>query len=127
MRRIINVDEFDENISLNIPFAPPNNVVTLYTFVVPSHCILRFTKFANYTNVPAAVGVLMWSIQRNGIPVSKGNYGALYDIIGQSFKPEEIKIPNFTGSDVLTIVVTNGHTANLDMGVRVVFDLEEAG
>lgn len=124
MKRIVNLQKFDENISQEIPFAPPNNVVTIFTFVVPSKCILRFTKFANYTDTPGGMGVIMWSIQRNGIPVSR--YGALYDLIGQSFMPEELQTPNFKGSDVLTIVVTNGHTAALEMGIRVVFEIEGA-
>lgn len=122
MNRIVNVEEFDENISQLIPFAAPNNVVTLFTFVIPPKCILRLKKFANYTDTPAGVGAIIWSIQRNGIPVRR--YGALLDIIGMSYHPEEIKTDIFRGSDVLTIVVTNGHIANLDMGVRVAFDLE---
>lgn len=121
MNRITNLQKFDENISQEIGIGA---TVTLFTFVVPSKCILRFTKFANYTGTPAAMGVIFWSIQRNGIPVSR--YGALYDLIGQSFHPEEIQTPDLKGSDVLTVVVTNGHIAALDMGIRIVFEIEGA-
>ena len=119
---ILNVTEFDENISQIIPFVPPGNVVTLFTFQVPSKCVLRMRKFSNYTDTPASLGAISWSIRRNGIGVNP--YDNILDIIGQSYQPEQIKISKLNGGDQLSVVVTNGHIANVQMGIRVVFDLE---
>ena len=117
------VTKFNENISQTIPFAPPNNVVTLFSFSVPSRAVLRVTKFANYTDTPAGVGTIIWSIRRNGIPIGKDNLGNLLDLIGLSYQPEEIEVQPLRGGDLLEVVVTNGHIANLIMGIRIVFEL----
>lgn len=115
------VQRIDENISQNISFVPPNNFVTLFTFQVPSRAVLRLTKFANYTDTPAGLGSIIWRILRNGIGVIR--YEAILDIIGMSYCPEGIEVEEFKGGDLLTINVTNGYTANLIMGVRVVLEL----
>ena len=120
---ISHVRKFDENISQLIPFVAPGNTVTLFTFQVPSKSALRLTKFANYTDTPAAVGAISWSIKRNGIGINP--YDNILDIIGQSYQPEEIEIDELRGADVLTITVTNGHVAIVQMGIRVKFELGE--
>ena len=120
---ISHITKFNENISQSIPFVPPGNTVTLFSFQVPSRASLRLTKFANYTDTPAGVGSIIWSLRRNGIPISKDNLGAVLDIIGQSYCPEEIEVDEFRGGDLFEVVVTNGHVAALIMGVRLVFEL----
>lgn len=122
MNRIVNLIPFDETHSANIG---AGLTVTLFTFVVPSHCIMRLKKFANYTNTPAAVGTgLTWHINRNGIGVFR--YHNILDIIGQSFQPEDIDVPLFKGGDVLTVVTTNGTAGIVMSGIRIKFDLEDA-
>ena len=118
---ISHVRKFDENISQNVVFVAPNNVVTLFTFQVPSRAVLRLTKFANYTDTPASIGAISWSIRRNGIGVNP--YDNILDIIGQSYQPEEIEMGEFRGGDLLSIVATNNHIANVLMGIRVKFEL----
>ena len=120
MKTLVNVEEFDENISASIGIGL---TVTLFTFVVPSKCRLRFKKFANYTDTPAAVGTgLTWHINRNGIGVRP--YDNILDIIGQSYQPEIISMATLKGGDVLTIVTVNGTAGIVLSGVRVAFDLE---
>jgi len=112
------VQGIDENISQQVNIGL---TVTLFTFQVPSKAILKVQKFANYTDTPAGIGALIWSIRINGIPTAR--YGALLDIIGQSFHPEEIVLNELRGGDLLTILATNGHDANVLMGIRVVLEL----
>lgn len=121
MRSIVNVRHFDETHSFNV-LAGATQVI--YTFVVPPKCILRVLKFANYTDTPAAVGTgLTWHINRNGIGVHR--YDNILDIIGQSYQPEEIDMPEFKGSDVLTVVTVNGTGGAVLSGARIIFDLED--
>ena len=122
MNRISNITPFDEVHSINVGIGV---TLTLYTFTVPTHCVLRVKKFANYTDTPAAVGTgLTWHINRNGIGVFR--YHNILDIIGQSFKPEDINVPLFKGGDVLTVVTTNGTAGIVMSGIRIKFDLEDA-
>ena len=89
MRRISNITPFDETHSINVGIGL---TVTLFTFTIPTHCVLRVKKFANYTDTPAAVGTgLTWHINRNGIGVFR--YHNILDIIGLSYQPENINIP----------------------------------
>lgn len=122
MNRIVNVKEFDENFSANIP--NDGVPVVLFTFVVPPKCIVRIKKFANYTGTPAAVGAgLSWQINRNGIGLHR--YDNILDIIGMSYHPEEIQTDEFKGSDILTLVTINNYAVGaVQSGVRIVFDLE---
>ena len=120
MKRIVNLQKFDENNSFNVGIGATQEV---FRFVVPPKCILRIRKFANYTDTPAAVGTgLTWHINRNGIGVIR--YGNILDILGQSFQPEPVEIPPFRGSDLLTIVTVNGTAGAVLSGARIVFDLE---
>ena len=120
---IINITPFDETHSANIGIGA---TVVLYTFTVPTHCVLRVKKFANYTNTPVAVGTgLTWHINRNGIGVFR--YDNILDIIGVSYQPEEIQMPLFKGGDVLTVVTVNGTAGIVMSGIRITFDLEDAG
>ena len=44
-----------------------------------------------------------------------------------SYNPQDVNMPVFKGGEVLTVVTVNG-TANLCLsGIRIVFDLEDAG
>jgi len=123
MKRISNITPFDETHSINVGIGL---TVTLFTFVVPSQCVMRIKKFANYTDTPAAVGTgLTWHINRNGIGVFR--YHNILDIIGLSYQPENINVPLFKGGDVLTVVTVNGTAGIVMSGIRITFDLEDAG
>lgn len=123
MNRISNVTPFDETHSAQIPIG---GTVILFTFPVPTHCVLRVKKFANYTDIPAALGTgLTWHINRNGIGVFR--YHNILEIIGMSYQPEDVNIPVFKGGDVLTVVTVNGTAGIVLSGIRIVFDLEDAG
>ena len=113
----------DENISQTVGFVAPNNVVDLWTFVVPQKSVVRLLKFGNYIDLVAAWGAITWSIMRNGIADSR--YGAILDQLGTSYQPQEIYMDDFHGGDTITIRVTNAHIANVDIGIRIVGELEE--
>ncbi len=120
MSPLININSFDETHSFTV-----NAGITqvIYTITIPSKCILRMKKFANYTDTPAAIGTgLTWSIQRNGIGVRP--YELILDIIGQSYQPEVIQMATFKGGDVLSVITVNGTAGAVISGARIVFDLE---
>ena len=120
MNPITNIQPFDETHSFTV-----NNGATqvIYTIVVPSKCVLRIKKFANYTDTPAAVGTgLTWSILRNGIGIHR--YALILDIIGLSYQPENVNIPLLRGGDVLTVITVNNSGGAVISGARIVFDLE---
>lgn len=120
MNPITNIQPFDETHSFNVGIGLTQ---VIYSITVPSKCVLRVKKFANYTDTPAAVGTgLTWSIQRNGIGIHR--YALILDIIGLSYHPEDVNIPLLKGGDILSIVTVNGTAGAVLSGARIVFDLE---
>ena len=120
MNLITNIQPFDETHSFTVV---PAATQVIYSITVPSKCVLRLKKFANYTDTPAAIGTgLTWAILRNGIGITR--YGLILDIIGQSYHPEDVSVPLFRGGDVLSIITVNGTAGNVLSGARIVFDLE---
>jgi len=82
---------------------------------------MLITHFGNYIDIVAAWGVVTWRMLKNGVHVNP--YGAILDQLGRREEPREIAPINFNGGDTLTIVVTNAHTAAVQCGIAIKFEV----
>ena len=96
----------------------------VWTYNVPTKCVLQFESFGNYLGTVAAWGTAYWYLAQNGVPVEfYGGTPNIFDQVGYAAQRQKIENKIFGGGNQLIFYGVNPTAAILDMGIGVGFHL----
>jgi len=111
--------------SISIPVAAGSvaipTQVTFFTFEVPAKSKMKLTRFANYTDTPAAWGSVTWSVRRNGVGVYP--FDTMQDQYSLAGEPRPIVPIEFSGGDKFEMIIINTFPAVVKVGVAFRYEI----
>jgi hypothetical protein len=117
-------EEFIQNFSQVVPFAPPN-YIDLIEIVVPAKSKMTILDFGNYCDTWAAWGVIYWDFYCDDRPLYP--YDHIMDQIGFGTGRQAVQGVPIFGGHRFRVRATNPTAADVRMGIslRYKFDYQE--
>jgi len=112
------IEEKEESISKSVAAGA---TVSYFSLDVPSKSEVRMTRFANYTDTPAAWGFITWSVRRNGVGVYP--FDTMKDQYGLAAEPRPFVPIPFTGGDKFEVIIINTFPAAVKVGVAFRYEI----